>query len=65
MATVVQQRQSLTLGETAERMHVSEKTVRRLVARRELPAFRVGSLIRVDASELEAWIAGPARNDAA
>ena len=42
-ATAVQQRHSLTLSETAERMRVSERTVRRLVARRELPAYRFGT----------------------
>jgi excisionase family DNA binding protein len=46
----------LTVPETARRLRVSEKTVRRLIGRQELPARHVGSLIRVDEGELQAWL---------
>lgn len=54
MATATQQRPMLTLRETAQRLNVSEKTVRRLVANRELAAVRVGAQLRIDADQLEA-----------
>ena len=46
----------LNARETATRLRVSEATVRRLARRGELPHLRVGSQIRVDAGELEAWL---------
>jgi excisionase family DNA binding protein len=48
--------QLLNARETATRLRVSEATVRRLARRGELPHLRVGSQIRVDAAELEAWL---------
>ena len=57
MATAIQQRPMLTLREAAQRLNVSEKTVRRLVGNRELAAVRVGAQLRIDADQLEAWIA--------
>jgi len=62
MSTAVHQRSLLTVAETAELMQVSEKTVRRLIARGELPAVQLGgpgSAIRVPRDELEAWLYGP------
>jgi excisionase family DNA binding protein len=46
----------LNARETATRLRVSEATVRRLARRGELPHLLVGSQIRVDAAELEAWL---------
>lgn len=59
MSTAVQQRPLLTVEETAERLRVSERTVRRLIGRAELPALRVGGQLRVDSGELDAWLYGP------
>src|SRR4029453_9087482 len=42
----------LTVAQVADQLSVSEKTVRRLVAREELPAVRVGHAIRVDRAQL-------------
>jgi excisionase family DNA binding protein len=56
MSTIITSGSLLTVSETAERLRVSEKTVRRLIERRELPAFRVGGSIRLDAGELDQWI---------
>jgi excisionase family DNA binding protein len=37
----------LTLQEVSAALRISEKTVRRMIARRELRAFRVGGQLRV------------------
>jgi excisionase family DNA binding protein len=37
----------LTLREVSSSLRVSEKTVRRMIARREILAFRVGGQLRV------------------
>jgi len=46
----------LAVQETAERLAVSVDTIRRLIARGELPALKVGKQIRLDPSELERWV---------
>lgn len=56
MSTAVQQRPLVTVPQTAERLNVSEKTVRRLIDADILPALRVGGSIRVDKGELEDWL---------
>ena len=48
----------LSVAEVAKRLDVSEKTVRRKIACGELPAHRVGKLIRVSESGLSACLAG-------
>jgi len=45
----------LTLPEVAEFLAVSERTVRRLVAERQLPCVRVGCQLRFDRSDLLRW----------
>jgi excisionase family DNA binding protein len=40
----------------AELLQISEQMVRKLISSRELPSFRVGSLLRVQARDLEAFI---------
>jgi excisionase family DNA binding protein len=66
MATTVPTRRLLTISETAERLRVSERQVRRLIDRGEIPALQLGgrgSSLRIDAAELEAWLYGDARAD--
>ena len=48
----------LSISEVAKRLGVSEKTVRRKIASGELPAHRVGKLIRVGERDLLARLAG-------
>jgi excisionase family DNA binding protein len=51
----------LTVQETAERLAVHEDTVRRRIARGEIPAVQLGgrgSSLRIDERELEAWLYG-------
>lgn len=52
----------LTLPEAAELLHVSTRTLQRLIRRNELPAFKVGGQWRVRESQLTRWIQG--REDA-
>ena len=47
----------LTVAAVAERLDVSEKWVRRKVAKGELPAHRVGKLLRVGERALTAYVA--------
>ena len=51
----------LTIADAVTRLNVSEKTVRRLIGRGELPALKVGGSIRLDESELEGWLRTGAR----
>ena len=55
MSTLVQRRELLTVHETVAFLAVSEKTVRRLIARGELPAVQLGAraLRSIDESGLE------------
>jgi excisionase family DNA binding protein len=39
-------------------LNVNEKTVRRLIHSGRFPALKVGGAVRIDASELEAWLYG-------
>ena len=45
---------SVTL--VAERLDVSDKTVRRLIARGELPVHRIGHSLRVSEDDLQAFL---------
>jgi excisionase family DNA binding protein len=42
----------VSLAEAARALGVSERTVRRLVAKRQLPAYKVGGQWRVDLDEV-------------
>ncbi|HLN04639.1 MAG TPA: helix-turn-helix domain-containing protein [Acidimicrobiales bacterium] len=46
------------LRELAERLGVSIRHVRRLVAERRLPYLKVGWLVRFDPAEIAAWLDG-------
>jgi excisionase family DNA binding protein len=56
MATIAHDRPMLTIRETADRLSLSESTVRRLVAAQVLPARRIGGSLRVEAAELDEWL---------
>jgi excisionase family DNA binding protein len=55
----------LSVPEVAERLAVSSSTVRRLIASGSLPAVRIGGQVRVDRSELFAYVFGPEAASAA
>jgi excisionase family DNA binding protein len=42
----------VSLAEAARALGVSERTVRRLIAKRQLPAYKVGGQWRVDLEEV-------------
>jgi len=46
----------LTVREVAALLRVSDKTVRRLEARGELPSFRVGAQLRFRRVGIYAWV---------
>jgi excisionase family DNA binding protein len=46
----------LLIGQVAEGLGVSKRTVRRLIARRELVACRLGRSVRVHPDDLAAYV---------
>ena len=46
----------LTVTEIADYLRVHRSTIYRLLARREIPAFKVGGDWRLNASQVERWI---------
>jgi excisionase family DNA binding protein len=46
----------LTIPQVAEKLQVSEKTVRRMLISGELPGYKIGGQYRVGPTELAAWI---------
>lgn len=61
MSTTAPHRPLLRVRDAARGLSVSERTVRRLIAKGELPALKVGGQVRVDAAELAAYTYGEAR----
>jgi excisionase family DNA binding protein len=47
----------LTIREAAANFHVSTRTVRRWIEDGEIPAYRVGRIVRIARSDLEAFLA--------
>ena len=48
----------LTLQQAAEMLRMSNRTIQRLIHRKELPAFKVGGQWRFRESELAKWLQG-------
>jgi excisionase family DNA binding protein len=46
-----------TIAETAERLHVNARTVRRWIKANELVVHRVGSVVRISERDLRAFLA--------
>lgn len=46
----------LTIAEASQRLHVSRDTVRRMIARGELAAYRVGRQWRIESADVAAYI---------
>jgi excisionase family DNA binding protein len=58
MANDLDPMRMLTLAEAAELMHVSKRTLSRMIDRKEFPACKVGGQWRVRESQLTKWIQG-------
>jgi excisionase family DNA binding protein len=48
--------QLFSIGAVAVRLDVSRDTVRRLIARGDLAAIRIGGVVRVSADDLESFV---------
>jgi excisionase family DNA binding protein len=46
-----------TVRETARYLRLCEKQVRRLISRRELPAFRFGTALRIRTEDIDVFVA--------
>jgi len=46
----------MTAGEVASYLNCSLSTVRRLVARDEIPHFRLGKMVRFKRGQIDAWL---------
>ena len=58
----------LTVAQTADRLQVSQRTVRRRIEGGQLPAVRLGegrAAVRIDECELDAWLYQDDEGDAA
>ena len=47
----------LTIDEAADRMNVTPRFIRRLVAERRISYIKAGRHVRIDSEDLDAWIA--------
>ncbi len=50
------QRPLLTIGEVAQTLRVSRRTIRRLIATRALPCVRVGGQLRFDPADVVRFV---------
>ena len=50
-----EERDFLTVRETAEYLRLCEKQIRRLISRGELPAYRFGAALRIERRDIEAY----------
>ena len=50
--------QLLTIDQLSERLGVSIRHIRRLIAERRVPYLKVGWLVRFDPAEIAAWLDG-------
>ena len=46
----------MTIGEVADYLKVTERTIYRLAAGKQIPAFKVGGSWRFSRSEIDQWI---------
>lgn len=46
----------MTIGEVADYLKVTERTIYRLAGAKQIPAFKVGGSWRFSKAEIEAWI---------
>jgi excisionase family DNA binding protein len=46
----------LTIDQLAQRLGITVRHVRRLVAERRVPYYKVGRLVRFDRNEIDEWL---------
>ena len=46
----------LDISDVADRLSVTERFVRRLVAERRIPYLKIGKYVRFDPDDLDAWL---------
>ena len=46
----------LTVADVAQRLHVSMRTIRRLMATEKMPHYRIGRCVRFSANEVREWL---------
>lgn len=51
----------LDVDGAAERLSVSPRMVRKMIAERRIPHFKVGSLVRFDERDLDDWLRASCR----
>ena len=56
METTQPQRNLIDVSAVADRLGVSVRYVRRLVAERRIPFYKLGHLLQFDSDEVEAWL---------
>ena len=56
MSTTADHLPLIDLPTVAARLGVNHRYVRRLVAERRIPFFKLGKLLRFDPAEVEAWL---------
>ena len=56
METTQPHRNLIDVSTVADRLGVSVRFVRRLVAERRIPFYKLGHLLRFDSDEVEAWL---------
>jgi excisionase family DNA binding protein len=55
--------QLLTIDQLADRLGISIRHVRRLIAERRVPYLKVGWLVRFDPTEIASWLDNPRHRD--
>ncbi|MGB6689956.1 MAG: helix-turn-helix domain-containing protein [Terracidiphilus sp.] len=48
---------ALTVAELAELMQISERSIQRYIAKKKLPAIRIGGLLRLNPESTANWLA--------
>ena len=56
MPTSAAENAILTIGEVADYLKVTERTIYRLAGAKQIPAFKVGGSWRFSKSDIDAWI---------
>jgi excisionase family DNA binding protein len=56
MSMGIQSEQIMTIGEVADYLKVTERTIYRLAGAKQIPAFKVGGSWRFSRTDIDGWI---------